>query len=90
LQQAPTVVVDLSGVNSIDSAGIGELALLQARAKQESASLKYAGPSPLVSELLELTNLDSVLELHPTVDAALATFHNQEIQDEGQQVCADR
>jgi anti-sigma B factor antagonist len=90
LQQAPTVVVDLSGVNSIDSAGIGELALLQTRAQQESASLKYAGPTPLVSELLELTNLDSVLELHPTVDAALATFHNQEIQDEGQQVCADR
>jgi hypothetical protein len=32
--------------------------------------------------LLELTNLDSVLEVHPSVDAALASFREE-------RVCAD-
>lgn len=82
LQEARKLVLDLSGVSSMDSAGIGELALLQTWAQGKNASLKCAGPNPLVSTLLELTNLDSVLEVHPSVDAALASFREE-------QVCAD-
>jgi len=76
------VVLDLSGVSSMDSAGIGELALLQTWAQERKASLKCAGANDLVSDLLDLTNLDSVLEVHPTVDAALQAFRED-------QVCAD-
>ena len=82
LQQTRKLVLDLSGVSSIDSAGIGELALLQTWAQESNASLKCAGASQLVSALLELTNLDSVLDIHPSVDAALASFREE-------QVCAD-
>lgn len=82
LQQARKLVLDLSGVSSMDSAGIGELALLQTWAQGKNASLKCAGPNPLVSTLLELTNLDSVLEVHPSLDAALGSFREE-------QVCAD-
>src|SRR6202051_3050460 len=82
LQQAPKRVLDLSGVSSMDSAGIGELALLQTWAQGQNVSLKCAGPNPLVSTLLDLTNLDSVLQVHPTVDEALASFRED-------QVCAD-
>ena len=82
LQQARKLVLDLSGVSSMDSAGIGELALLQTWAQGKNVALKCAGPNSLVSTLLELTNLDSVLEVHPTVDAALASFREE-------QVCAD-
>ena len=69
-------------LKSMDSAGIGELALLQSWAQGKNVSLKCAGPNPLVRTLLDLTNLDSVLEVHPTVDAALASFRED-------QVCAD-
>jgi anti-anti-sigma factor len=82
LQQAQKLVLDLSGVSSMDSAGIGELALLQTWAQGKNVNLKCAGANPLVSTLLELTNLDSVLEVHPTVDAALASFREE-------QVCSD-
>jgi anti-sigma B factor antagonist len=82
LQQARKLVLDLSGVSSIDSAGIGELALLQSWAQRRNVNLKCAGANSLVSTLLELTNLDSVLEVHPSVDAALASFYDE-------QVCAD-
>ena len=82
LQQARKVVLDLSGVSSMDSAGIGELAFLQTWAQGKNVSLKCAGPNPLVRTLLDLTNLDSVLEVHPSVDAAMASFREE-------QVCAD-
>jgi anti-anti-sigma factor len=82
MRSGSKVVLDLSGVSSMDSAGIGELALLQTWAQERKANLKCAGANELVSTLLELTNLDSVVEVHPTVDAALQAFREE-------QVCAD-
>jgi anti-sigma B factor antagonist len=82
LENGGKVVLDLSGVSAIDSAGIGELVFLHTWARSQNADLKYAGPSPLVRELLDLTNLDSVLEIHPSLREALAAFQPGE-------VCAD-
>ncbi len=82
LHDGNKVVLDLSGVNSIDSAGIGELVLLHTRANGQKAEMKYASPSPLVRELLGLTNVDSVLEIHPSLGDALAAFQPAE-------ACAD-
>ena len=82
LQHSSKVILDMSGVNSIDSAGIGDLALLQTWAQERDANLKIAGANTLVRNLLDLTNLDSVLDVHPTLDAALASFRDE-------RVCAD-
>jgi anti-sigma B factor antagonist len=79
LQQARKLVLDLSGVSAMDSAGIGELALLQTWAQGKNVALKCAGPNSLIATLLELTNLDSVLEVHPSVDSALASFREDRI-----------
>lgn len=82
LQHTEKIVLDLSGVSSMDSAGIGELALLQTWAQGKNASLKCAGANDLVQTLLELTNLDTVLDVHPSIEAALEAFRDE-------QVCAD-
>jgi anti-anti-sigma factor len=82
LPQARKLVLDLSGVSAMDSAGIGELVLLQTWAQGSNVSLKCAGPNPMVRTLLDLTNLDSVLEVHPSLDAALESFREERI-------CAD-
>jgi anti-sigma B factor antagonist len=82
LQNANKLVLDLSGVNRMDSAGIGELALLLSWAQEKNASLKCAGPNSIVRTLLDLTNLDSVMEVHPSLDSALESFREE-------QVCAD-
>jgi anti-sigma B factor antagonist len=79
LQQTSSVVLDLSGVSSMDSAGIGELALLQTWAQQKNASLKVAGANALVRTLLDLTNLDSVIEVHPTLAEALESFREERV-----------
>jgi anti-sigma B factor antagonist len=82
LQDGGNLILDLSGVDSVDGAGIGELALLHTRAQERNASLKCAGANSLVRTLLDLTDLDTVLEVHPSVDAALESFREE-------QVCAD-
>jgi anti-sigma B factor antagonist len=79
LQHTNKLVLDLSGVSSMDSAGIGELALLQTWAQEKNAELKCSGPNTLVMTLLSLTNLDQVLEVHPSVDAALESFREEEV-----------
>lgn len=79
LQQANKVVLDLSGVSSMDSAGIGELALLQTWAQGKNVTLKCAGANGLVRTLLDLTNLDSVVEVHSSLDSALDSFREEQI-----------
>jgi len=79
LQHSSKVILDMSGVNSIDSAGIGDLALLQTWAQERDADLKIAGANTFVRNLLDLTNLDSVLDVHPTLDSALASFREEQV-----------
>ena len=82
LENRGKIILDLSGVSSIDSAGIGELVLLRSWAQSRNADLKWASPSPLVRELLDLTHVDSILEIHSSLSEALAAFPRGE-------VCAD-
>ena len=51
-------------------------------ARSQNADLKCASPTPFVRDLLDLTNLDSVLEIYPSLCEALEAFQPGE-------VCAD-
>jgi anti-anti-sigma factor len=82
MSQARKIVLDLSGVSSLDSAGIGELVLLHTWAQRAKVDFKVAGPNHLVRTLLDLTKLDSVLEIHSSLDEALEAFRED-------RVCAD-
>jgi anti-sigma B factor antagonist len=82
LKGGSKLILELSGVTAMDSAGIGELALLQTWAQERNAEFKCAGANATVRTLLDLTNLDSVLEVHASLDEALESFREEEI-------CAD-
>jgi ABC-type transporter Mla MlaB component len=69
-------------VSVIDSAGIGGLALLQSWAQEKNASLKCAGANSLVRTMLGLTNLDTVIEMHASLQSAIDSFREEP-------VCAD-
>jgi len=60
---AQNIVIDLSRVSYIDSAGIGALALAFFNAKNSGRSLKLAGPQPKVKEAIGLTRLDTVIPI---------------------------
>jgi anti-sigma B factor antagonist len=74
LPNARRVIVELSGLDAIDSAGLGELVVVHMWIRASGCSLKLAGPNSRIRQLLELTNLLSVFDVHPTLDDALLSF----------------
>jgi anti-anti-sigma factor len=77
MPSARRMVVDLTGVESMDSAGLGKLVLLHMWAGTAGYDLKFAGPRKSVRQLLELTNLLSVFDVHESVAEAVAAMHEQ-------------
>jgi len=76
LSRARQVVLDLSGVEIIDGAGLGELVTVLNLANAKGGVVKLAAPNRLVYSLLKLTKLTSLFEIHPTVgDAILSGEH---------------
>lgn len=77
LLQTRQLVLELSHVETMDGAGLGELLALLARAQARGCAMKLAAPSKGVRALLELTRVASLFEIHPTVDDALQAAHAQ-------------
>src|SRR6267154_2385088 len=75
LPSARRMVVDLAGVEVVDSAGLGELVLLHMWAEAAGHTLKFASPCSSVRELLELTNLVAVFDAYRSVPDAIAAMH---------------
>jgi anti-sigma B factor antagonist len=68
------LVLELSQVEMIDSAGLGELALMLTWARCPGCSIKLVAPREPVRQVLELTNLTSVFEIYPSVEDAVHAF----------------
>jgi anti-sigma B factor antagonist len=67
------VVLDLSEVEFIDSSGLGAIvASMKTMGKEKTLAL--AGLTPSVARVFQLTRMDSVFRLFPTLDGALAEF----------------
>ena len=67
------LVLELGGVETIDAAGLGALVVMLMWARARQCSIKLAAPPRHIRNVLELTNLNSVFEIYPTLnDAALA------------------
>jgi anti-anti-sigma factor len=64
------LVVDLSGVDALDSAGIRALVRGHTTAQRVGGSLRLAAAPPAVSHVLELAHLAGVFEIYASVDAA--------------------
>ena len=68
------VLLDLSGVQSMNSSGLSMLiAALQAM-RNAGGDLKLAAASKKIESLLVITKLSTVFELHPTVKKAIGSF----------------
>ncbi len=65
------LVLDLSAVESIDNTGLGQLLNCLHISESRGCALRLAAPSRRVMELLELTHLNSVFEIHATVEEAM-------------------
>ncbi len=65
------VLLNLTHVSYVDSTGIGEIAGAYTRVVREGGSLKLAGASPRIQELLETTSLATIIGSYPDEMAAL-------------------
>jgi anti-sigma B factor antagonist len=79
LPSARRMVVDLAGVEVVDSAGLGELVLLHMWAEAAGYALKFACPRKSVRQLLELTNLVAVFDAYGSVAEAMVAMYQEEI-----------
>ncbi len=66
------VVVDLGGIDFVDSSGLGALIAGLKTTRTAGGDLRIANPGEQARMVLELTRLDKVLRIHPNVDAAVA------------------
>jgi anti-sigma B factor antagonist len=62
ISETKRIVVDLTGVNYIDSSGIGGLVSLWVSAKKAGCQLKLVNLTERIKELLRMTNLSKVFE----------------------------
>ena len=77
LPHSRQIVLELSGVKDIDGAGLGELVVLLMWAQANQGAIKLAAPTRPVHEVLKLTRLASVFEIHPKLEHAIWAFRGQ-------------
>jgi anti-anti-sigma factor len=68
------IVFDMSGVVQLDAAGIDLLLTCITRVAGHDGELKLAAASPETDLVLELTQLNGVVEVFESVEAALESF----------------
>lgn len=69
------IVLNLSGVNYIDSGGLGTLVGVYSSARSNGADIKLAGLGQRLRDVLQITKLVTVFEVYDTEQQAIAAFH---------------
>jgi anti-sigma B factor antagonist len=68
------IVLNLSGLNYLDSSGIGELARVYVTVVKQNGQMKVVGLSSKIEEVLKITQLYQVFPEFPDEEAALKSF----------------
>jgi anti-sigma B factor antagonist len=69
---ANRLVLDLEGVDFLDSTGLGTIISALKRARTHGGDLRLVCTQARIARLFEITGLDKAVPLQPTVDAAVA------------------
>ena len=68
------MVIDLTGVDYVDSAGLGLLVFTYGTLNEKSGALRICGVGPRVLALLKMTKTDSFLPIDPTRAESLSAL----------------
>lgn len=68
------VLIDMNGVTTIDSSGIGELVSTYTSVKNRGGSLKLLHLPPKVSDILQITQLITIFDIFEEEDEAVRSF----------------
>ncbi len=73
-QSVNRVILDLTGVQHLDSAGVGRIVACVSKLKKSGGGLRVAGAGGMVEKVLKMTQVDKVVGLYPTAAAASEGF----------------
>lgn len=68
------ILIDLGEVSTIDSSGVGELVSAYTTVTNRGGSLKLLNLPPKVSDILQITQLITVFDVHDDEEQAVASF----------------
>jgi anti-sigma B factor antagonist len=68
------VIIDLKGVQYIDSSGFGCFLSVMKAARNNYGVLKFANPEPRITELFETLHLHTVFQIYSDIDTCLRSF----------------
>jgi anti-sigma B factor antagonist len=77
LPERKKIVLNLGGVNYIDSGGLGTLVALYTTARNVGSFIKLASLTQRVGDLLQVTKLLTVFEVYDSEGAALDSFQKE-------------
>lgn len=69
------IVIDLSKIKRINSSGLGSLISLYTAAHNKNAVLKIGGYNEFVKNVLNITKLAEVFEIHPSQEDCIKSFN---------------
>jgi anti-anti-sigma factor len=72
MRGASLVIADMTATTFCDSAGVSALVRVARRAAAAGSGLRLATATPAVCRVLALTGVDKLIEIYPSVAAALA------------------
>ena len=72
--EPPKILFDLSGIDYIDSAGLGFLIGTLRRASQAKGTVCVCGLSAYLTGVFKIVNLQNILEVFPDEEKALEAF----------------
>jgi anti-sigma B factor antagonist len=73
-KEKKNVVIDLKSVNFINSSGLGMLIGGMTTMRNSGGELKLANASKKIENLLEMTKLHKVFDIHKNINEAVASF----------------
>lgn len=71
---AKNILINLSGVSTMDSSGIGELVSAYTTVTNRGGRLKLTNLPPKVSDILQITQLITVFEVYDNEKEAIGSF----------------
>jgi anti-sigma B factor antagonist len=77
LEKKLLILLDLAGVDFIDSCGLGELVASQISVEKKGGQLKLVGLSATLSELFAATRLTSVFDIFESEAEAIESFADE-------------
>lgn len=75
-ENAPTMILDLSGVPYLDSSGLGSLVSASTSCAKAGRRMALTGVNKRVLKVFEITKVEQVFLMFPTLSDAIEAFTN--------------